>query len=294
MEYFISAEAKSYDDWQLELVIESFKKLKYDDQLLIGLAETNKPRYIEVKNIDNHPRSFIHANLGQKKGMPELNEIYSLIWALDNKRIKMPLCIMKPHFAIRYKNIEIFPDQYSRGVVFAPDPFFTFDQAEKMAGPFWERLKNPKEYYQEFWIYLGNLMFLRDLPLSLIAQVSKTAEELIMFQYEQRKPAWHETLKLSWVVNFADNIKEIFLQANANLTSTMIDNLDTPFIDYEHGLPPMFSRSMFTFPEPQYISFGDPLEVISGLNQTLNAHFMSSLANSIIDKRIVRSSPMMT
>ena len=65
----------------------------------------------------------------------------------------------------------------------------------------------------------------------------------------------------------------------------MNDGKNTMFIDYEHGVPPDFNKSMFTFPPPKYISFGDPIEVISQCISTPNAHTMAKVAQKILAKR---------
>ena len=48
MEYFVSTDQRAYHDWQIELMIESFKAQGLENKLIITAAETNEQRYRNV------------------------------------------------------------------------------------------------------------------------------------------------------------------------------------------------------------------------------------------------------
>jgi len=285
MDYFISAEQKAYCDWQLDLLLLSFKNNNLPNQPLVALAETNEPRYEKLHLLNKHDQVFSHQNLGQKRGFAGLNELYTLSWALDNNKIKMPLCVLKPHFILKYANFNPFRVEGSPSFVFAIDPFFTFDVVEKNVGDFAKDMTNSKAVYREKWLPLGDVFFINNLPISLVRRTAQIAEFLILNQILQKKTVWENTIKLAWIINMIDVADQVHIHGNYDFTSTMIDSQDTPFIDYTHGMPPVFNKNMFLYPPPSYMSFGDPIETISNCYNTKNSHYMSELANELLSKR---------
>ena len=76
MQYFVSAEKTPYFYWQLELLIYSFKRFGLEDQLVIGLAESEEggpsaPKYLAKC------RYLLHENYGKNLGYSPLNKIFS-------------------------------------------------------------------------------------------------------------------------------------------------------------------------------------------------------------------------
>jgi hypothetical protein len=186
---------------------------------------------------------------------------------------------------LRYSNFNPFTVENAPAFVFAIDPFFTFDSAEKNVGDLSFNMSNSKSVYREKWLPLGNLFFINQLPNSIIQRTSKIAEYLILNQILQKKTVWEHTVKLAWVINIIDISDQVYVRGNYDFTSTMMDSQDTPFIDYYHGMPPVFNKSMFSYPPPSYMSFGDPIETLSTCYNTMNAHYMSDLAMQLIKER---------
>jgi hypothetical protein len=65
----------------------------------------------------------------------------------------------------------------------------------------------------------------------------------------------------------------------------MMDSSNSPFIHYEHGLPPVFNKTMFQYTAPDFVSFGDPFEVLAENSPTESAHFISELAKRSLAAR---------
>lgn len=285
MEYFVSSENTTYQQWQYELMIESFKAHGEANNLVISVAETDDPGYLFCVNINDHKNKFSHNNVGEKRGFKKLNQLYSLIYCLQNGKLKNEFTILEPHVLLSQGDFKPFTDDQPRACIFAPDATFTFQQAEKMAGDFWEVMPNNKEFYMKNWVPLGNVMCFKEFSLEFFNRVLLVAETLILRQLINKKPVWEETVKLSWALNLSDVFDQAYIFGTYGLSSTMIDSKVTPFIDYEHGMPPVFNKSMFTYPMPNRICFGDPIETISNLIQTPTAHYMSELASNILKKR---------
>jgi hypothetical protein len=285
MEYFVSVDRKAYHDWQIELLLESFKNNFIFDKIFVGINRTLCNRYPHMENANIHTNTYLYDDVGRKKGFAPLNEIYQLLWLLNAKKIKNTFAVIKPHMILKRTIEDIIPIIESRVFLYSSDPFFTFDAALTNCGDFYKELKNTKELYQEKWFNLGNVFIINGIPDWFVQKVARTAEELITIQIINNKTIWSETVKLAWVVSLIDASEDIEVYECSELSSIMNDGRNTMFIDYEHGVPPDFNKSMFTFPPPKYISFGDPIEVISKCISTPKAHTMAKVAQKILAKR---------
>lgn len=285
MHFFVSAENTAYYQWQFELLIESFVENRQQNNLLIMVAETDDPGYRPAFNLPQHPNKYAHSNIGVKKGFKKLNQLYSLLYALENKLIPETYTILEPHIALAQPGFDPFEEDRPRACIFAPDPFFTFDAAEKFVGEFWKIMPNTKDYYQRNWVPLGNVISIKEIPTDFVRRTIYLAETLILQQILEKKPVWEDSVKLAWALNLSDVVDQVYILGTYGITSTLIDTAQTPFVDYEHGMPPVFNKSMFTYPPPDRLSFGDPIETLSTLIQTSNSHYLSKLANKILEKR---------
>lgn len=286
MDYFVSAQNMPRYQWQLELLIESFKYHNRQNDLLVALAKTDAPpQPIFCRNLFEHPRLFPHQNIGQTRGFAPLNELYSLSWVLQFNRIKQPFTFLSPDVVLYHTNA-IRIDSGIPEIVFAPDPFFTLDRAEEAVGPFWEWFGRKKQDYEDQWLPTGPVMIFDNIPQVVFDRTIWVTEKLAFHQlYEGKKEIWEKTLKLGWAVNLNDYVGQIMMRGDYNLTTTMVDSNHAAFINYEHGLPPAFNKSMFTYPPPAYASFGDPFEILAAHAPTPTAHFMSDLAKKNLDTR---------
>lgn len=285
MHYFVSVNLKAYHDWQLELLLESFINNQSMNKLFVGISKGSCHRYSHINHANSLKNGYIYENYGKEKGFEPLNELYQLNHLLMTGKMKSPYCIIKPHMVLR-KPIESFIQTLdARAFIFVQDPFFTFNKAVKSCGEFWKCLDRSKEEYEKNWFNLGNVYVLSGFPDWFVQKIIKIAETLIVDQIIKRKKVWSETIRLAWVMAIIDSIKDLELVPNFGLSAIMNDGTDSVFIDYEHGLPPDFSNSMFKFPPPKFISFGDPIEKISTCISTPNAHYMSKIATNILKRR---------
>lgn len=284
MEYFVNSEQKAYDDWQLELLIESFKHHEIDEFLTIAGANVNQDRYDKLYNLIAHKNYFPYQSIGQKRGFTKLDELYSLAWCIQNQKLGQRICLIQPSVVIKNKSYTLnIPDKETFAV--AIDPFFTFDHAEKMAGNFWENQNNSKDFYKNNWLPVGNVIFLNKISYEFVSRTIILAENLIVNQIINKIPVWEDTIKLAWALNTIDHIGRINIFASYEYTSSMSDASNAPFIDYHAGLPPTFNKSMFTFKPPINIAFGDPIEVLANCRSSPNAAYMAEIANSLLRTR---------
>lgn len=285
MHFFVSAENTAYYQWQFELMIESFIENGQQNRLFIAVAETDDPGYAPALNLFKHENKFSHTNVGVQRGYKKLNQLYALLYALENNLIPETYTVLEPHICLAAPYSNPIEEDRPRACVFAPDPSFTFDTAESNAGEFWKIMPESKEYYQRNWVPLGSVMTFKQIPTDFVRRTIYLAETIILRQLLEKKPIWEHSVKLAWALNLSDVVDQVYIFGTYGITSTMIDAGNTTFIDYEHGMPPVFNKSMFTYPPPERLAFGDPIETLSTLIQTANSHYLSKLAANILEKR---------
>ena len=285
MEYFVSYSQKAYHDWQIELLIQSFKNHNLQDKLTVAGANTGENRYKFLANILNHENFFNHLSIGLKRGFQQLDEIYSLAFYQESKKLGSEICVMQPHTVLKNpKYLEELRTNQSSATV-SVDPFFTFDYAEKNAGDFWVKQAHSREFYKNNWLPVGSIILFNNLSEKISTRAIIVAEQIILNQIQQKIPVWSESIKLAWAISIADYLGLIKIEASYNLVSNMIDGANAPFIDYKDGVLPVFNKSMFSFAPPFGMSFGDPIEVLATCKMSPNADYLSQISETLLKLR---------
>jgi hypothetical protein len=285
MEYLVSAENTPYQQWQLELLIESFKHHNCEKDLLVCLSESDTPIHPSYwRNISDHKRIQGHENIGKTRGYKGLNALYDLSWAVQNKWITQPFAFIPTDVVLKEKLNVGLQSEYPE-IVFNPSPFFTLESAEEAVGPFWEVTNKNKADYESVWVPLGPIIIFNKIPEDLFSRAIILAERLALKQLLRNQQIWEHTAKLAWAMNLSDFVSNLLLRGDYKLTMNMLESGNSPFIHYEHGLPPVFNKVMFQYPEPDFISFGDPFEILAANSPTRNAHFISELAKKSLAAR---------
>lgn len=284
MEYFVNAENTTYNHWQLELLVGSFNYNKLQDKLTVALSESDSlSNYNFTKNLFQHKKLSMHANVGQLREFPEINSLYCLAWAVENNQLSQPFAVLKPHMVIQQEpqlEFSSYPE-----VIFNPDHFFTFNNIIEHVGQFWEWFAKDREYYEKKWVPMGSIVIFNNIPSSFFARTISIAETLAVRQLMNGRKIWSKTIELALAINLSDYFSKITIRGQYSLSTNMLGNSNNPFIDFEHGLPPVFNKSMFKFSPPNYSSFGDPFEILAQHEPTPAAHFISILAKENLKSR---------
>lgn len=280
MEYFVTCESHPYYAWQLDLLIESFKNVGCQSDLLVSLSYTNAPANYGP-NLATHARVNGFENIGSRRGCDQLNRIYNLLWSLQAEHIKQPLTYMQPDMVLRNPIVPEFTNLYPE-FLFYPDPFFTFEQAEKEIGPFSKWLN---KNYKLQWIPMSDFFVINKIPIELFTFIIKRAELLAMYQLMEGRPIHEHTVRTAFATSFAEYVENIFCRGDYSLVSPMLDGTNSPVISYEKGLLPEFHKLMFSYTAPAYVSFGDPIKVLSELYPTPNALYISKMATKNLQTR---------
>ena len=277
MDYFVSVNQNAYHDWQIELLIESFREHGLEDKLIVMAADLGEGRYGNSHNILRHKSYMPHVSLGSRRGVQRLDEVYDVMWLTENKKIDRQFCILKPHMFLKHPRFNLDFPLNQPAMHIAADPYFTFDEARKHFGNFCGKQANEESHYRKNWIPVGGAVFFSNVPKSFFSRLAYLAENLALHQIMEEREIYAESNRLALALNIIDHIGAINISVSYNMISSMSEGGFSPLIDYSTGIPPVFNKSMFTFAPPAFMSFGDPIEVLASCKVSPNA--MSSCVN---------------
>ena len=101
MKYFVSIENINYHRWQVELLIESFKRLSIEEDLIISIASnTDLPIKKFTRNLTLHKNKFSHENHGKKIGYLPANKLLGFYLAVKGGLISKEFTILHPDMVL--------------------------------------------------------------------------------------------------------------------------------------------------------------------------------------------------
>jgi hypothetical protein len=287
MDYFLNIDNTPYYQWQTELLIESFKEKKCSNDLFLALTNSTNTSFLNnnfTKNIFSHNRTYSFDDIGSKKGFPELNKFICLANCITKKLIKQPFFVLEPDVVL-HNNIDMLFSKNYCEFIFAIDPFFTLESAEENVGPFWEWFNLEKDNLESNWVPLGECYAFNNIPDGFFYKVIKDAEKMALHQLLNQKNIWSRTVELSLAMNLSNNITNISCRGDYKIVAPVMFSSESYFISYKDGILPSFHKSMFKYNPPNYVSFGDPIKILSENTFSPNAKYISNLAKKSISSR---------
>ncbi len=286
MDYIVSAEDTPYYHWQLELLIQSFKLHGLEDSLLIALANREVPRTPDfTRLLSKHKRIMTHENMGRKRGYAYLNKPYAVSTALGKGELKAPFAVIEPDMLL-FKPIQ--PEQ--EPISFQIKEQFSFEKVQEHAN-IRKHIKDATfEKSETLWLPLGSVYVFGDVPYDLFSRVVSWAEvlafECFKKEAEKKKPVeyWKYLERAGWVLGLLNYIGFTPYKGTHTYEMSLMDhNIQHNFIHYTNGMPPTFSKHMFKYEPPDYISGGTtPFEAMLQETPTTVSLYMHQLVQSYI------------
>lgn len=271
MQYFVSIENTPYYHWQLELLIQSFKKLNCEDKLIVAIADKKSAIYPEfLFNLSKHKKVFRHPQLA-KNGYKELNPLYAMSLAIRGKILEQPFVFLKPHVILRREPAHELIKY----------PQIILGKSEINA----ELIKENCEQEFKNFIPLSPVAIFNNIPFTVFQETITLAEDLT--KNNSKKELYKKIPDIAFSINLSkySNQGKIASIKDENLISDMLENDDSNFIEYEHGMPPVFNKSLFKFSPPLYFSAGDPIKILSDNFPSKNSYYIALLAKELMEKR---------
>jgi len=283
MNYLVSFENQPEYQWQLELLLESFKKHHLENDVLLAVTKSDLPANPNFcRNIADHKRVIGFENIGDLRGYLKLSRYYNLMWTQMAELISQPFAFLETDMVLKNPINHIF-DPYPQ-FIFSPDSDFSFETASSHVGDFWEWIGKDKDLFFKNWIPLGGVFIFSNIPLSFFSLVIERIEFLAIKQLMNKKPIWEHTDKLGLVTVVLENLQKINCKGEYSLVSPVFGS-DANFISYEKGIPPAFHKFMFKFSKDMFLSFGDPIEILSKTFPSPNASYLAEIAETCLKAR---------
>lgn len=286
MEYLLEIDFTPYHLWQTEILLQSFIKNKCQDELVININDKTNNINISnfVVNLKSHKRKTLFKNnFGEKKGFKKINKFFNVIDGLNNQTIKQPFCFLEPDMVL-FKRLSIVEKNYPQ-FLFSADPSFTLDYCESKVGTFCEWFDLDRKNIEKNWLPIGDLQVFDKIPIFFFRKVIENNDLLCVKQLLNGKEIWEETAKVALAITVLQNLGKIGCIVDYNFLLPPESFTDSFFITYKNGIKPSFHKSMFLYAPPGYISFDDPIKVMSKLEATPANRYFSELARSCLAKR---------
>lgn len=274
MDYFVSANYEPFCQWQIELLIESFKKHNLQDNLVVSLTKLDEEVLHPDFNINllSHTNTITHDNIGKTRGYSKLNDFYALMWALKDGLIKQPFMVI-PVDSVLFSVPADMPDypcfQYQ------VDPFFTPELVVNNVGNIMGFKKD-----EENWPSMGSIFCFNKFPVEFFEQGIELVESLVFRQLKENGKIWEYTERLAWNLMILNRVGDVPIRGIYDYESDMMSNFPKNFIHYDRGFLPIFHKDMFPYEPPNYFSFGNPFKVLGDNSPTGAFKYMSDLANA--------------
>lgn len=295
MEYFLCINDSPYHHWQAELLLESFRHHDLQEQLLVSIIPTDEVGFDYNINLIDHPRHAIaDFNIGQERGYDKLNNLYSLLGSLHQGTIEAPFAVIQPDMVLHHP----IEDDGQYHVSFQMDPTLSVDNIEEAGCEIKQHLdslcKKHGVNIEDVWLPIGNTIVFNMPPTPLVERVIAATEKLCIEQLERTGNIWEHTDRVAWAHTLLEYYGKMSYKASYEYEMNMLENAEMRnFVNYEHGIPPIFSKYMFRYQEPNYVAFSSepPLEFLARQDMAVSAasHYVQQLAETYVDRKRIKT-----
>ena len=281
MQYFVSVENSNFFYWQLELLIESFLRYELQENLVIAVAENESPKIKEyTKNLVKHGVKIVLPNIGKEKQYLPANRIYSLHKLYEENVIKLPFAIIHSDMVLR-SPLEKYNDLDSDIII------NNYDVKNKLV----EDLLEEEEFKERIFSNVSlpedfkSFDFISSMPIIFNESLNKNIFDkfldklIINLEYLLKiKGTEFPCEQAAWKLTFLEAIGH-YKATGKLLTSDLFSPNDTPFIHYNFGIPPVFSKRFFKFDNSNYYYDG-PFENLMQHDISENTKYIHNLLKS--------------
>lgn len=284
MKYFVGTTLSTEVQWQLELMIESFKYAGIEDKLYIFISTDGKPKFHEsfCQNLTSHKNLFIQPNYGKRKGYLPLNCISNLIEAM-NKKILGDEFVILPTDCVIYKEPESIEEnsgcKFQTDLLFSPE---VINQKIDMLSVF---EINPTEITTEMWPYATQIIQFKNFHVTFFEDLLYRTERYLFNQFHKRIKHFPKTIQTAINLHLKMYIGKYLPIQTTTMCNQLLDHEINNFVHYDTGYYPIFNKSMFKY---NPVALADPFEILANNKPTFAFAYLSGLAENYLKKRNVQ------
>lgn len=224
MNYFVSIGDSYSHYWQINILINSFKKLNLQNNLFISVStDLNlKNNFLDCPNV------YIFKNIGNVKQYLKYNKWYCLYQLLNKDILKLPVTVLEPHTALIKDT-----DSLSGNIIYNINNNFLFNKKY-----IFENI-NFENSVSDNWIRLSDNLVFRSLDISFFSNILENMEIYSMFLDDYENLDKFCLMNSIWK-NKVDNVVGL-----NNVESYLPQNELNYILDYNLGFKNIFQKSFF-------------------------------------------------
>lgn len=252
MDYFVSITSNFYYYWQIELLIESFKRHNIQDNLLIAIDTTMGIVDECLPNLATHGRKFAFKNDQSQHA----NKLFAGNLAIANNLLSWPFAWIHPDMVL----LEPLKNEIEN-IVYHP----TEDDPQ---------LRTIVNYPQDSpLVTVDGVVVFKDMP-----QVFFRKAYAYLLEGEKNKLEGRLLGKYAWTKAIYDYWRLVDIQPRQMEIELAHHEYIAPFIHYRRGLPPHFSKQNY---KNQFLALdADPFEVLVQHNPTTTSNYLRDIVLS--------------
>jgi len=227
MNYFVSIADSYYHEWQIKILLDSFKKLKLEDKLHIAVASNNK-KYKEGN-------FYYLKNLGFEKEYLKYNKWYSLYALLKNENLKLPIVVLEPHMVL-VKEIE---EDFVSNIVYQYSNEFVYSENYIIK----ELNGYNKDHIKNYWFNLGDLIIFNNLDNDFFLNILQKIENYSLYLENYLNLDKISISNCIW--DFASKNNSLSVDSRQDLECYLNQNKLNYFLNYRHGFKDIFNKNFY-------------------------------------------------
>lgn len=287
MKYLVSCECNTYQCWQMELLIESFKMQGLQNDLYIVVSgdlskeEFGKVDHKYTKNLRRHPdkQVFLAENYGKTEGNAAINKAYAMLSVAKEELISQPICLIEPDM-ILYKPVVDTQEQVSFQIDLNFTKKYLEDEGIRISEELEAMLKAKEVPDYDQWFPIGHVYVFNGAPVDMFEEVVKWFRRL-----DDGRKLW-DLGRAAWARAFMDWYGHLTFGSSFEYEMTLLDQgLEHNFIHYKHGLPPMFHKNMYKFDQPVILGPENPYVHFLEHNPTTATNYVQQVVKSYLERK---------
>lgn len=228
MNYFVSIGDCYYHDWQINILLNSFKKLKLDDKLFIAVATNKKNRNYNKDNF------YFFKNIGLEKEYLKYNKWHSLYLLIKSGALKQPIVVLEPHMLLTTQ-ININTDS---NITYQLSNEFNYDNKYL--------IKNinthDQDYIKKYWFNFGDTIIFNNLKEDFFLDILRKIENYSLYLEDYTNL---DKIALSQCLWDYSSKQELNIIPKIYIESTLNQNSLNPILNYRHGFKSIFNKNFY-------------------------------------------------
>lgn len=228
MNYFVSIGDCYHHEWQIDILLNSFKNLKLDDKLFIAVATNKKNRNYKKDNF------YFFKDIGSEKEYLKYNKWYSLYLLIKSGTLKQPIVVLEPHMLLASP----INYDFSSNVTYQPSNEFNYSDKYLIKNI---NMHN-QDYIKKYWFNFGDTVIFNNLKEDFFLDILIKIESYSLYLDDYNNLDKIALSQCLW--DYALN-QELNIRPQIDIESTLNQNNLKSILNYRHGFKSIFNKNFY-------------------------------------------------